>query len=80
MVSARFMGSGVACCCSLLLLLCFSRLCMRFFSVSLFLVLCALVSVKALFDGIKIMSVIDFFLIKNVLSHGRENKNSELLS
>ena len=34
-VSARFVGSGVASCCSVFLL-CFSRLCVRFFSVSLF--------------------------------------------
>ena len=65
------MGSGVACCCSVLSLY-FSCLCVRFFSVSLFLVLCALVSVKALFGRIKIVSVTAFFLMKNVLMHGRE--------
>jgi len=47
---------------------------MRFFSVSLFLVLCALVSVKPLFDGIRIVFVIAFFLMKNVLRHGRKKK------
>ena len=74
MVSAKFMGLGVACCCSVLSL-CFSRLCVRFFGVSLFLVLCALVSVKTLLGCFKIVSVIAFSLMKNVLRHGREKRN-----
>ena len=65
-VSARFMRLGVACYCSVLSLG-FSCLCMHFFSVSLFLVLCALVWVKTLFGCIKIVSVIAFLLIKNML-------------
>ena len=70
---ARFAGSGVAVLCCVV----FSRLCVRFFSISLFLVICALVSVKALFDGIKIVSVIAFFLMRNVIMHGREKLASK---
>ena len=49
---------------------------MRFFSVSLFLVLYALVLVKLLFGCIKIVSVTVFFLKKNVLKHGNEKKEA----
>ena len=52
----------------------FSRVCVRFFSVSLFLVLCALVLVKLCLAASR-LSVTAFFLMKNVLRHGREKKN-----
>ena len=67
--------SRVACCCMYCRCI-FSLVCV-FFSVSLFLVLCALVSVKPLFDGIRIVFVIAFFLMKNVLRHDRKKKNPQ---
>ena len=45
-----------------------------FFSISLFLVICAFVLVQTLLGRIKIVFVLAFFLIKNVLSPGHETK------
>jgi len=53
---------------------------MCFFSVSIFLVLCALVLVKFQFGCIKIVSVTVFFLMKNVLKHGNEKKEANKLT
>ena len=47
---------------------------MYFFSVCLFLVLCALVLVQALLGHIKLVFGTAFFLMKNVLKHGHEKK------
>ena len=79
MVSARFMGSGVACCCSVLLLCFFSLVCafLQYFSV--FSHLCSCVG-QALFGRIKIVLVTAFFLMKNVLRHGREKKEPKAKS
>ena len=71
MVSARFMGSGVACCCSVLSLYFFLLVCAFIQCFSVFSPLCSCVD-QALFGRIKIVSVTAFFLMKNVLRHGRE--------
>jgi hypothetical protein len=53
-----------------------SHLCVRFFSVSLLLFFCSCVG-QTLFGRIKIVSVTTFFLMKNVLRHGREKEKKE---
>jgi len=50
----------------------FSCLCVCFLSISLFLVICAFVLVQTLLGRIKIVSVTAFLLMKNLLRQGRE--------